>query len=59
MEAAMVMASETPILGELRDRWGWFVALGVLMIVAGFIALMSVLMATIVRRQSSAFCWSA
>lgn len=44
----MVMASEAPVLGELRDRWGWFVALGILMIIAGFIALMSVFMATVV-----------
>jgi len=27
----------------LRRHWGWFVALGILMIVAGFIALMSLL----------------
>ena len=33
---------------ELRSKWGWFVALGILMIVAGFIALMSVFLATIV-----------
>ena len=35
-------------VGELRSRWGWFVALGVLMIVAGVIALGSLLMATVV-----------
>jgi uncharacterized membrane protein HdeD (DUF308 family) len=34
--------------GEFRSRWGWFVALGILMIVAGFIALMSVFLATVV-----------
>ncbi len=33
---------------ELSGRWGWFAALGVIMIVAGFIALMSVVMATVV-----------
>ena len=44
----MAMTSEAPVYGELRDRWGWLVALGVLMIIAGLIALMSVLMATVV-----------
>ena len=44
----MVMTSEAPVFGELRDRWGWFVALGILMVIAGFIALMSVFMATVV-----------
>ena len=33
---------------EFRSRWGWFVALGILMIVAGFIALLSVFLATVV-----------
>lgn len=32
---------------EIHARWGWFVALGALMIVAGFVALMSLLLATI------------
>jgi uncharacterized membrane protein HdeD (DUF308 family) len=32
---------------EFRRRWGWFVALGIFMIVAGFVALMSLLLATI------------
>ncbi len=38
----------SPALGEFRSRWGWFVGLGILMMAAGFIALMSVFMATIV-----------
>jgi uncharacterized membrane protein HdeD (DUF308 family) len=45
----MAFASDAASLpGELRSKWGWFVALGVLMIVAGFVALMSVFLATIV-----------
>lgn len=45
----MVLASDAlPAPEELRGRWGWFAALGVIMIIAGFIALMSVLMATVV-----------
>jgi uncharacterized membrane protein HdeD (DUF308 family) len=45
---AMAMASDVSVSGQMRDRWGWFVALGILMIIAGVIALMSVLMATVV-----------
>ncbi len=45
----MVLASDAlPDPKELSGRWGWFAALGVIMIVAGFIALMSVVMATVV-----------
>jgi uncharacterized membrane protein HdeD (DUF308 family) len=45
----MAFASDVrPIPGELRSKWGWFVALGVLVIVAGMVALMSVFFATIV-----------
>jgi uncharacterized membrane protein HdeD (DUF308 family) len=33
---------------ELRGKWGWIVALGVVYVVAGFIALGSVVMATVV-----------
>jgi uncharacterized membrane protein HdeD (DUF308 family) len=49
----MVVASE-PVASsqasarELRSQWGWFVALGLLMIVAGFIALLSMFLATVV-----------
>ena len=34
-------------IGALRPKWGWIVALGVVYIVAGFIALGSVVMATV------------
>ncbi len=45
----MVLASDAmPNPDALRGRWGWFAALGVIMIIAGFIALMSVVMATVV-----------
>jgi uncharacterized membrane protein HdeD (DUF308 family) len=45
----MAFASDVmPVPSELRSKWGWFVGLGILMIVAGFIALMSVFLATIV-----------
>lgn len=45
----MVFASDTlPPAEQLRDRWGWFAALGILMLVAGFIALISVVLATVV-----------
>jgi uncharacterized membrane protein HdeD (DUF308 family) len=45
----MVLASDAlPQPEALHSRWGWFAALGVIMIVAGFIALMSVVMATVV-----------
>ncbi len=45
----MVLASQAlPYPEQLRSRWGWFAALGIIMIVAGFIALMSVVMATVV-----------
>ncbi len=45
----MAMLSESvSAYRELRGRWGWFVALGILMMIAGFIALVSVVLATIV-----------
>jgi uncharacterized membrane protein HdeD (DUF308 family) len=33
-------------ISELRGKWGWFVALGVVMIVAGVIALLNLMLAT-------------
>jgi uncharacterized membrane protein HdeD (DUF308 family) len=45
----MAVATDTsPGFGELRGRWGWFAAFGVLLMIAGFIALMSVVLATVV-----------
>lgn len=44
----MAFASRvSPTPAELQGRWGWFVALGILMIVAGLIALASVFLAAI------------
>jgi uncharacterized membrane protein HdeD (DUF308 family) len=33
---------------QLRDKWGWFVALGVLMLIAGVIAMANLFIATVV-----------
>jgi len=33
---------------ELRHKWGWFVALGVLMLIAGVIAMLNLFLATVV-----------
>jgi uncharacterized membrane protein HdeD (DUF308 family) len=41
-------AGITPTQADIHRRWGWFVALGILMIIAGIIALVSVFMATVV-----------
>jgi uncharacterized membrane protein HdeD (DUF308 family) len=35
-------------VGELRAKWGWFVALGVLMLIAGVIAFGNIMLATAV-----------
>src|SRR5262245_61039791 len=35
-------------ISELRAKWGWFVALGVLMLIAGVVALGNELLATVV-----------
>jgi uncharacterized membrane protein HdeD (DUF308 family) len=37
-----------PLLSSLRTKWGWIVALGVVYLIAGFIALGSVVAATVV-----------
>jgi uncharacterized membrane protein HdeD (DUF308 family) len=51
----MTSTTETPktpgnasVLEPLRVKWGWIVALGVIYVIAGFIALGSVLLATVV-----------
>jgi uncharacterized membrane protein HdeD (DUF308 family) len=51
----MTSTTETPkdpgnasVLEPLRAKWGWIVALGVIYLIAGFIALGSVLLATVV-----------
>jgi uncharacterized membrane protein HdeD (DUF308 family) len=52
----MAMTSEHPadrprglgVISELRDKWGWFVALGILMLIAGLLAMLNLLLATVV-----------
>ena len=34
-------------IGELRSKWGWFVALGIVMLIVGVIALGNLLAATV------------
>ena len=41
-------------VAPLRAKWGWIVALGVVYVVAGMIALGSVVMATVVASSLSA-----
>jgi uncharacterized membrane protein HdeD (DUF308 family) len=52
MSTASTSSSSPPSLGtaihHLRGKWGWIVALGVLFVVAGVIALGSVVLATVV-----------
>jgi uncharacterized membrane protein HdeD (DUF308 family) len=46
---AMSATTDTaPLLSSLRAKWGWIVALGVVYLIAGFIALGSVVAATVV-----------
>jgi uncharacterized membrane protein HdeD (DUF308 family) len=42
-----LQSSQVPDVAPLRARWGWIVALGVVYLVAGFIALSSIVMATV------------
>lgn len=52
----MAMTSDQPserhkglgAIADLRDKWGWFVALGVLMMIAGLIAALNLFLATVV-----------
>ena len=49
----MAMTSDRPRglggpISELRQKWGWFVALGILMLIAGLIALGNLFLATVV-----------
>ncbi|MBD0415706.1 HdeD family acid-resistance protein [Oryzicola mucosus] len=43
----MVLASQTFDSSELKAKWGWFVALGVLLLIFGFIAAGNLLVATV------------
>jgi uncharacterized membrane protein HdeD (DUF308 family) len=44
----LTTASANPDMGPLHAKWGWIVALGVVYVIAGFIALGSILTATVV-----------
>lgn len=35
-------------IAELRDKWGWFVALGIVMLIAGVLAMLNLFLATVV-----------
>jgi uncharacterized membrane protein HdeD (DUF308 family) len=45
--ASNLLNERAPDTAPLRARWGWIVALGVVYVVAGFIALGSIVMATV------------
>jgi uncharacterized membrane protein HdeD (DUF308 family) len=45
---SMTQTSSLPVLEPLRAKWGWIVALGVVYVIAGLIALGSVVAATVV-----------
>jgi uncharacterized membrane protein HdeD (DUF308 family) len=52
-EASMAMTSEHPhslgrAISELRGKWGWFVGLGIVMLVAGILAMLNLFLATVV-----------
>ncbi|MDW6024090.1 HdeD family acid-resistance protein [Mesorhizobium sp. BAC0120] len=36
------------VISELRSKWGWFVALGILMLIAGLLAMLNLFLATVV-----------
>jgi uncharacterized membrane protein HdeD (DUF308 family) len=40
-------ANRKVAIGELRHRWGWFVALGVAMVLLGVVAMLNMLVATV------------
>ena len=46
--STITATSRPPELAPLRAKWGWIVALGVIYVIAGLIALGSVVMATVV-----------
>ncbi|SFB05005.1 Uncharacterized membrane protein HdeD, DUF308 family [Rhizobium sp. NFR07] len=43
----MVLGLDTPPVSALRDKWGWFLALGILLIAFGFIAFANLFAATV------------
>jgi uncharacterized membrane protein HdeD (DUF308 family) len=43
----MAMGLERPSLGTVREKWGWFLALGILLLIFGIIALANLFVATV------------
>ncbi len=43
----MVLGMETPHVSQVRDQWGWFLALGVLLLIFGIVAFLNVFWATV------------
>jgi uncharacterized membrane protein HdeD (DUF308 family) len=46
-DVVMALGLDTPPVSKVRDRWGWFLALGVLLIVFGIIAFANLFAATV------------
>lgn len=44
----MAFGIETPAVAAIRGKWGWFLALGILLLVFGFLALANLFAATVV-----------
>jgi uncharacterized membrane protein HdeD (DUF308 family) len=44
----MAIGLETPRATEVRDKWGWFLALGLLLLIFGLLALFNLFAATVV-----------
>jgi len=44
----MAFGLDTPSVSAVREKWGWFLALGILLLVFGFIALANLFVATVV-----------
>ncbi len=43
----MTFGLDTPSVATVRDKWGWFLALGILLLILGFLALANLLVATV------------
>ena len=43
----MAFGTETPQADQIRDKWGWFLALGILLLVFGLVAFLNLLAATV------------
>ncbi|OHV75999.1 HdeD family acid-resistance protein [Rhizobium sp. LCM 4573] len=43
----MTLGLDTPSVGTVRDKWGWFLALGILLLVFGIIAFANLFVATV------------